>query len=209
MNDTDTKVRVEAREEPGKNGRTKRVLYTSEGRQVSCHSHDCEKELHCFYVNTKRPDIPKGRCQGCGEDLIEWHRPRRRDAFDMDHTISEMKREWIRHHFWTCEVDDNAKRLAHLRGQKKLRKMLRDELVGHLARPHPFKDGFAVGYDGDPIRYVRHATASCCRNCAEYWHGIEPGTEMTAEQIDYLAEIGIRFLRERFPDCGEEPDYSY
>ena len=59
---------------------------------------------------------------------------------------------------------------------------------------------------GNAIYYAQHATATCCRRCVEYWHGIRRGRKLTEREVGYLAELVMVFVRERVPwvDAGEE-----
>ena len=53
---------------------------------------------------------------------------------------------------------------------------------------------------GNPIHYAQHATASCCRKCMEYWHGIPQTQTLTDEQIEYFVELAMMYLKDRLPD---------
>ena len=59
---------------------------------------------------------------------------------------------------------------------------------------------------GNAIFYAQHATATCCRRCAEYWHGIRRGRKLTEREVGYLTELVMVFVRERVPwlGAGEE-----
>lgn len=54
--------------------------------------------------------------------------------------------------------------------------------------------------EGNVLYYAQHATASCCRTCIEYWHGIPKGRELTHDEIGYLTALIIQFLNRRIPD---------
>lgn len=204
-----TSVLLEERIEADKKGKSRPVVYTSTNKRVSCHERDCKLELHCFYTTEDEPEIRAGLCQGCGRDLIDWDRHRQRNPGDLEYTVEALQREWIRHLYWTCVVDPETQRMVRMRGCRKLLEMFRAAMTSHLAQREPFRDGWAVAYNGDPIHYIRHATASCCRRCASYWHGIEMAVEMPGDQIDYLVALAERFILERFPDCSAEPDPTY
>jgi len=52
--------------------------------------------------------------------------------------------------------------------------------------------------------YAQHATATCCRTCLEYWHGIPKGRALSAEELNYLAELVCRYIEDRIPELTEE-----
>ena len=67
----------------------------------------------------------------------------------------------------------------------------------------PFHDGFQTTMHDDAptaIPYGQHATATCCRKCLEYWHGIPVGQALTNEQLDYCADLVCRYIEERSPE---------
>ena len=54
--------------------------------------------------------------------------------------------------------------------------------------------------DGTIVHWARHATASCCRACMKYWHGVPLDQELTAEDVKYFRDLGMRYILLRIPD---------
>jgi len=88
----------------------------------------------------------------------------------------------------------------------KLRDAVRDRLRTSIGRAEPFRDGTQTPEDGNSIFYAQHATATCCRTCLEYWHGIPKGRKLTDEELDYCAELVDLYLDERLPDLDDMPE---
>ena len=68
----------------------------------------------------------------------------------------------------------------------------------------PYRDGYQTPYTRNAIYYAQHATASCCRKCVEYWHGIPEGHPLTDEEIDYLAALAWMYIEDRLPQLTED-----
>jgi len=172
---------------------------------ISCSQSDCENGLHCFRASKKKAKYPKGACQSCGADLIEWDSVHLKDLNNIDITFSFLKKEWIRHHFWHKEFSVKALNYARKKGFRGLslhtRKRLRQSIFG----AHPFRDGTQTPFESnDPVHYAQHATACCCRKCVEYWHGIPQNRDLTDTELEYLSCLVDKFLHERIPSITEE-----
>ena len=63
-----------------------------------------------------------------------------------------------------------------------------------------WRDGVQTPRDGNAIYYAQHATASCCRKCAEEWHGIDRNRPLENDEIQYMAELIMYYLKDRMPD---------
>ena len=58
---------------------------------------------------------------------------------------------------------------------------------------------------GNVIFYAQHATATCCRKCMGYWHGIDPGVPLDDDQLAYCCELVRLYLDARLPDLPDGP----
>ena len=182
--------------------------------KIHCGNHDCNNGLHCFYFYQSRMQTPahdRGACQGCGADLVNWEYIQNCNLADVDHKFTQMKTEWVRHYYWHVPFEPEALRLAHYRGRARIEAMLRSHITRNVKALNPQWDRRNTPFKGDIIHYIRHATASCCRVCIEYWHGIprDEARNLTSVELDYLVELGKRYLSERLPNLGSAPDRSY
>ena len=46
-----------------------------------------------------------------------------------------------------------------------------------------------------PIFIAQHACACCCRGCLEKWHHIKKGKELTDNEINYIIELLIEWIK--------------
>lgn len=172
---------------------------------VRCTDSDCENDLHCFKRTRKMiaDEAPRGECRECHQQLVELDRTRARVPGDAKYLRYALEKELIRHHFWHQPVDEKAMAHATRKGRIDLYHAVPRRLRSSVGKAEPFRDGTQTPMMGNAIYYGQHATASCCRTCIEYWHGIDKGRQLTDEEIDYLAELVIGFLDERLPDLGD------
>jgi Domain of unknown function (DUF4186) len=165
--------------------------------KVHCSDSRCEANFHCFGQNRRKKNWQKeyeGQCQACGKKLVDWDRVRRRDLADVAGTFSELAHEWIRHVFFHAEFDEHAKSQAHELGLEGLKSKIRPLLAKKIGPEKIFRDGIQTKKEGSAIHYAQHATATCCRKCLEYWHGIERNRELKKEELDYCEGLVCAYL---------------
>lgn len=178
--------------------------------KVKCTDTDCGNDLHCFKATSKmKKEHQVGICRECGVDLVDWQRIHSRDESDIEYTFESLKHELIRHHFWHIEIDQRAGNYANRKGRTNLRLAVRSRIRSSIGSPNNPYDGRQTPMEGsgNPIHYAQHATASCCRKCVEYWHDIPTSRALKDDEIQYLAELAMMYLDERFPDLGDEPKH--
>jgi hypothetical protein len=83
---------------------------------------------------------------------------------------------------------------AILRGPSAIRAHARELIAQRLAPAFPRNDGKQTPYRGHPVFVAQHATATCCRSCLLKNHRIEPGTELTEEQQEYVVDVICRWI---------------
>ena len=168
--------------------------------KVKCTAADCDAQLHCFRATRKmKKENTNGRCRACGESLVDWPRVHQRDIRDAEHTLTQLKREKIRHHFWHVAVDEKALQYAARRTSADLRAITEKIIRRAIGPAEPFRDGAQTKREGsgNPVFYAQHATASCCRACAEEWHGIDRHRPLTDAEITYLSDLAMIYLLEK------------
>lgn len=149
-------------------------------------------------------------CRDCGAHLVDWERVGRRAAKDVDYTIRALKTELIRHHYWMhAELGPRPVNYARRKGGKGMRKAIEHHLRKSIGNAHPYRDGWQTPYGQDDVGqnvlfFAQHATASCCRKCAELWHSIPQGAEITEEALQYLTDLAMTFVLHRIPDLADE-----
>ena len=178
--------------------------------KVTCTSSDCDSDLHCFRA-TKKMKVTNevGACRACGAQLVDWDRVHERNVADVQYTLEALKFEMIRHHFWHVNIDQKALNYARRKGISAMEVAIRSRLrksVGIANNPY---DGRQTPMErsGNPIHYAQHATASCCRKCIDYWHGIPQKRALTVDEVEYFGEMAMLYILERIPDLTEMGEY--
>ncbi|OWK37394.1 DUF4186 family protein [Fimbriiglobus ruber] len=172
---------------------------------IKCTSSKCEDGLHCFKATRKlKASGDEGACRSCGVKLVDWPRIRQLDPADAAHTLTAMRLELIRHHFWHVAIDEDAVVKARRKGKTGLEAAVPKRIRQSVGKEKPFRDGQQTPFVGNVIYYAQHATASCCRTCMEYWHGIPKGRALTDAEVEYLSRLAMLFITERLPDLPQE-----
>ncbi len=71
-----------------------------------------------------------------------------------------------------------------------------DFIISRLAPEDIPNDGKQTPMKGHPVFIAQHATALCCRGCAEKWHKISKGRKMTESEIDYAVSVIMHYIRD-------------
>ena len=173
---------------------------------IKCTSTSCDEGLHCFRSTKELVDAGLGgACRDCHAQLVDWPRVHERRVDDAEHTFSELRLEMIRHHFWHLKIDEKARNHALRKGRIALEAALGKRLASSVGPELPYKDGAQTPMSGNIIFYAQHATASCCRTCIEYWHGIPKGRLLSPDELAYLGDLAWMFISERLPDLPDGP----
>ena len=176
--------------------------------KVTCTSTDCDDDLHCFLQAKKRGEqhVKGGRCRDCGADLVDFPRMHKRDHSDIKYTWRSLKYELIRHHFWHLDIDLKALNYARRKGRIRMDGAAENRIRKSVGPADPPFDGRQTGKSGNPLYYAQHATATCCRKCIEYWHGIPQHRPLTETQIRYFTGLLLGFIDHRLPNLKEDPE---
>lgn len=167
---------------------------------VHCSDTRCEANLHCFGPNRRKRDWQKtykGQCQSCGKELVDWKKVRKNDISDVKGTFKELSREYIRHVFFHADFDIKSMEEARELGMAALKARVRPLLQKKIGPKKIFRDGTQTKKGGSAIHFAQHATATCCRKCLEYWHGIERNRDLTKEELDYCEGLVLAYLDSR------------
>lgn len=171
--------------------------------RISCTSSDCGNNLHCFRKSRKMAEVERGRCRSCGADLIDWPRVHKRDLNDAAFVFSSLKVELVRHHFWHVPIDLKAENHARRKGTMRLHEAAKLRLSKYLAPNNP-RDGRQTPYEGNVIYFAQHALGCCCRACLEYWHDIPKKNKLSDDELEYLTNLIMMYVKEKLPNLTEE-----
>ena len=81
------------------------------------------------------------------------------------------------------------------KGEDALREHARKFIRERLASASPFNDGKQTPVRGHPVFVAQHACACCCRGCLEKWHKIPRGRALKEEEISFIAELLLSWIR--------------
>jgi hypothetical protein len=84
-----------------------------------------------------------------------------------------------------------------MRGEDVIRRHAYDFIRKRLSLPYPQNDGRQTPMRGHPVFIAQHATAVCCRKCLNRWHKIAIGKRLNEDQINYVVEIIMSWLKEQ------------
>ncbi len=173
---------------------------------IACDGVDCGNGLHCFRPPKKTVEHnTSGVCRSCGAGPVDWARVHARSLDDLLYTVAALKNEFIRHEFWNIELGQRAINHAKRKGKEGLLVSVRRHLTTVIGPANPFRDGaqtpMPIPEDATTIySYAQHATATCCRKCVEYWHGIPQGKPLSDSELDYLSLLVGRYIEDRIPN---------
>jgi hypothetical protein len=93
------------------------------------------------------------------------------------------------------------------KGLLELRKEIKKRIIKDINKPHKANpwDGRQTPLESKDkiVFYAQHATGTCCRKCIEEWHGINRDIIFTEDQIQYLIEIILYYIKEKIPSLDE------
>lgn len=177
--------------------------------KVTCTSTNCKVGLHCFKFHSRRmTPAQRGTCRECGADLVDWERVHKRDLSDIDNTIESLKYELVRHYAWHVPIDEKAIKHARRKGRNGMLDAIESRIEKALAPATPPRDGRQTPMNGgNVIYYAQHATATCCRTCLEYWHGIPTKRPLTAEELSYCTDLIMAYIDYKLPFLTPDGEY--
>jgi len=180
--------------------------------RITCTSTDCHNPTdptHCFKPKRTQPG-PPGTCRECGADLIDWERVHERNFADVANTFTALENETFRRHMMHVDVPSKVRQLALKRGTGELHQRTERavrQALGKRRSQNPY-DGRQTPRETSPSariqHFAQHATATCCRQCLEYWHGIPAEADITEEQLDYGVALAWEYVQRRLGPLGED-----
>ena len=161
---------------------------------------ECARGLHTYHKSPASNEIGHPVCGLCGNDDIDWERLHERDIADVDYVVAQLRTDRFRDKRWCKDLDEKALRHASRKGSNGLRDAVRKRIETSVGPARPFRDGTQTPYKGNIIHYGQHATATCCRECIEVWHGIPHGHDLTREETDYLVDLLLAYTTFKLPE---------
>ncbi len=82
------------------------------------------------------------------------------------------------------------------KGEAVIRSHAADLIRERLAPAKPRNDGKQTPFKGHPVFTAQHAVGACCRSCLEKWHGIPRERELSDNEIGYIIEMIMNWIKE-------------
>ena len=178
--------------------------------KISCTNTDCKNGLHYFGPNGRtksKSKYPVGKCADCGADFVDWQKIGTRRPQNDQYKLEMLQKEWIRHYYWEHKKPTQREiNYAKRKGTKGLQGRAEEVLRGKVFAVSGWLNDVQTGYSG-VIESAQHATATCCRKCIAYWHGVPVDAKPTEDQITYLRQWIMKYIAARFPDISAEGEY--
>jgi hypothetical protein len=175
--------------------------------KISCVSTDCEQGLHSFRPKPSAEQRPT-TCPVCGtEPNADLAVLRSLDPSRLDDVEAMLRQEFIRYHYWTRRPDDRARERVRRVGFDTLIDGLDAYLTKKIGKPANNWDGQQTPWEGYPIAYGQHATATCCRRCLRYWYGIPSDVALLDTHLEWARLSVERYLllrREHFEAASDD-----
>ena len=86
------------------------------------------------------------------------------------------------------------------KGMPIIKEHAHDFINKRLKDPSKINDGKQTPMKGHPVFIAEHATATCCRGCLYKWHHIDPYHDLTEEEIKYIVNIIMLWIKKEMDD---------
>lgn len=175
---------------------------------ITCSSTDCENDLH-YYGPAKRKSspFPIGKCRNCGTEIVDWDRIHSRKTVNVDYTVRMLQTECWRNEWWNNQIDQWAINHARRKGKLELEQASISVLKKKISDGYSLWDGRQTPTSKNIIYYGQHATATCCRKCVQYWHGVPRNRDVKEFEFIYFAELIMVYVEKRLPDLADSGVY--
>jgi Domain of unknown function (DUF4186) len=179
---------------------------------VTCKQTNCSPNVrpaarrHSFLTLAESLPSIGGTCRNCGADVVDWDRCHQRDPNDVDALVADMRKELIRDVYWGEPLPKRIRRLALARSSDALKtshgKLLRRELTPPQSENPWLQMHTYYGHKKGAriVHCAQHATATCCRNCLEQWHGIPREQRLTDAELNYFEGLTWRYTEQRLAE---------
>lgn len=110
----------------------------------------------------------------------------------IDNLFYSISKSKFRNSFHLKEKD---KEYVREKGIDKIKEHAYDFVNKRLAPEKILNDGKQTPMRGHPVFIAQHATGCCCRGCLYKWHQIPEGKALTQEEVDYVVNILMEFIK--------------
>ena len=95
------------------------------------------------------------------------------------------------------KLKDKDKNYIKEKGMDTIKSHAYDFITKRVSGVNIPNDGKQTPMRGHPVFIAQHATATCCRGCIEKWYHIPKTRKLTKEEIDYLVNVIIEWIKKQ------------
>ena len=114
------------------------------------------------------------------------------DAWQQQDIFERIKKSPFRSRF---RLRPAEKKYVAEKGMETIQKHARDIIQKRLSPANPANDGRQTPMKNHPVFIAQHATACCCRECLQKWHGIPKGRELSEKEQEKIVRILMEWIR--------------
>jgi len=112
-------------------------------------------------------------------------------------TLASLKRSKFRSKF---KLSIKDRQYIQDKGSDTIRQHALDLIKTRIAPQYPKNDGKQTPMRGHPVFVAQHATATCCRDCIQKWHGMKKGRVLNDREIDLLVCLVMGWIEGQIND---------
>ena len=95
------------------------------------------------------------------------------------------------------KLKDKDKNYIKEKGMDTIKSHAYDFITKRVSGVNITNDGKQTPMRGHPVFIAQHATATCCRGCIKKWYHIPKTRKLTKEEIDYLVNVIIEWIKKQ------------
>ena len=111
---------------------------------------------------------------------------------DINNCLLKLQNSKFRSSFHLSEKD---KLYIQNKGLDTIKSHAYDFINKRIAPKNILNDGKQTPMRGHPVFIAEHATATCCRKCLFKWYHISPNRELTNNEIDFIVELIMSWIK--------------
>ncbi len=93
-------------------------------------------------------------------------------------------------------LNRNMKEYIKEKGLDKIKSDAKDLIIKRISDAYPKNDGKQTPMrQVHPVFIAQHAMGCCCRGCLERIHGIRKGHKLSEEEIDYIVNVIMEWIK--------------
>ncbi len=112
----------------------------------------------------------------------------------INQALESLKRSTFRSKF---RLSDKDRSYINARGIDTIKKHAVDFITARIAPRSLKNDGKQTPMKNHPVFIGQHATATCCRNCIQKWHGIKKGKALEDIEVKFIVNLIMEWINQQ------------